>query len=167
MVIMKNDWDDLMKMVDKNEIDKIVEIYKEMEEKEYEYFIDKLIYEIGTTENCGHRNTIAIVLGDLGCNKAINTMIEVINMPKNRKCIGSLIYALESLDCENEVKSILHVLFDGNYEAKYNTYCLFIEKFHKMKEEDKEECKKLIEKEKEKIEETLDLIEKIEENIFS
>ena len=36
-----------------------------------------------------------------------------------------------------------------------------------MKEEDKEECKKLIEKEKEKIEETLDLIEKIEENIFS
>ena len=52
MVIMKNDWDDLIKMVDKNEIDKIVEIYKEMEEKEYEYFIDKLT-QTSHTYRCG------------------------------------------------------------------------------------------------------------------
>ena len=27
---------------------------KGWKKKEYEYFTDKLIYEIGTTENCGH-----------------------------------------------------------------------------------------------------------------
>ena len=156
-------WDDIMELVEKNEIDEIVGICRKMEENEYIVFRDKLISEMKHTENRCHRNTIATVLGDLKCNQAISVIIELINKPENRMCVGSLIYALEELDCEHEIKNIIHVLFDGNFEAQYNTYSLLEQKVNSMNQEDKCACITLVKQERHRLQEKLDFITDIEE----
>lgn len=152
-----------MELVEKNEIDEIVRIYRKMEENEYIVYTNKLISEMKHTESGCYRNTIATVLGDLKCNEAISAMIELINKPENRMCVGSLIYALEGLDCEHEIKNIIHVLFDGNYEAQYNTYSLLEQKVNSMSQEDKCACITFVKQERDKLQEKLDFITDIEE----
>lgn len=155
-------WDDIINLVDRNEIDKILEIYKKMEESKYVVFRDKLINELQRTENRRHRNTIAIVLGDLKCNESVGVMVELINKPENRMCIGTLIYALEELDCEHEIKNIIHVLFDGNYEAQCNMYSLLEQKVNGMSREDKCACLDIVKQKREKLEEELDFVSDVE-----
>lgn len=163
---MENNWNDIMTLINENQIDRIVELFNQMEECEYKNCKDKLIKEIRYTKEKKHRNTIAIVLGDLKCNEAITTIVDLINMPQNRNCIGTLIYALQELDCEKEIKKIVHVLFDGNLESKCNMYHLLLDKIHSMSKEDRLECLDMIEKEKCKLEEELDFIEDVRQDIF-
>lgn len=155
-----------MEWIEKNQIDRIVEFCKEMPEYEYECLINKLIREMQSTEDRNHRNTIAIVLGDLKCNEAVTTIVKLINTPQNRNCIGTLIYALQELDCENEIKNLIHILFDGNFEAKCNMSHLLSQKFNKMSTEDKQECLNIINEEKCRLEEQLNFLEDITKNIF-
>lgn len=162
---MKNNWNNIVKLINENKINEVVELYQNMEEFEYNYFKDKLIKEIRYTENKKHKNTIAIILGELKCNEAISTNIDLINMPQNKNCIGTLIYVLQELDCENE-KNIIHVLFDGNLESKCNMYNLLLDKVSNMDKEEQLECLKIIEKKKYELQEKLNFLEDVRQNIF-
>lgn len=93
-----------MDLINENQIDRVVEFCNQVEESEFVYYKNELIREIKYTKDKRNRNTIAIVLGDLKCNEAITTIVDLINMPQNKNCIGTLIYALQELDCEKEIK---------------------------------------------------------------
>lgn len=143
---MEYDWNRMMDLVNENQIDKMIQLFHEMDREEYQYVRDKLLEELGHTKNKKHRNTIAIVLGDLGCNEAVPIMVDLINMSENKNGIGTLLYALQSLDCEGKIKDILPILSDGNFEVKYNMYQLFLEKAGNMSREEQLECLDIIEK---------------------
>lgn len=148
-------------LIEASEIDSIVKYCKKLTVPQAAQMKQQLIDEMKYTQNKGHRNTIAIVLSDLKCNEAIPAMVELINNPENKNCIGTLLYALENLDCENEIKNIIHILMDGNYEAQYCTYSLLLEKHHKMKKKDRKACKKYIKEKKRELKEALDLLKMV------
>jgi len=123
-----------------------------------------LIRELRNTDVKTHKNTIAVVLSDLQCDEAIDTLVDLINDPQNRNCRGTFIYALQGLNCGKVIKNLIHVLFDGNLEVKYNMYELLSEKISTMSEDDKLECMNIIAVEKNRIEQEWELLEDIEKN---
>ncbi len=158
--------DYINKLIDKNAIDSIVGMCKQMQVGELQKVINDLIQELRNTNEKNHRNTIALVLSDLQCDEAIDTLVDLINDPKNKMCRGTLIYALQELNCEKVIKNIIHVLFDGNLEVKSNMYELLSKKFSGMSEDEKLECINIIAGEKERLEEEWELLEDVESNIF-
>ena len=124
MEVMEEKWNDIKKAIENNEIDHVVEICNEMSGTEKNIVEDKLIQELRCTDEVCYRNTIAIILGDLGCDKAIDVLIELILDPRNKNCRGTFIYALEGLNCEHKLVQLMHILTDGNYEVKWNMYAL-------------------------------------------
>lgn len=162
---MKVEWKYILNLINNNKIEEIVKLCKELKENEYNNIKNNLINEIKSTKNPKHRNTISIVLGDLGCNEAVPTLISLINLPQNWKCNATLIYALEELDCQKEITELIHILFDGNFEAKWNMYTLIKEKKDSLSENDRKKCVELIEEEIDKLEENLYLLKCAKEEI--
>lgn len=105
-------------------------------------------------------------MSDLRCDEAIDALVDLINNPQNRNCRGTFIYALQELNCEKVLKNIVHVLFDGNLEVRYNMYELLLKKFNSMSENEKLECMDIFAREKERLEEEWELLEDVESNIF-
>ena len=100
----------------------------------------KLIHELSETDDVCYRNTIAIILGDLGCDKAIDILLELILNSNNINCRGTLIYALRELNCEHKLSRLMHIIADGNYEVKWTIQELLLEKIESMNESDKSNC---------------------------
>ncbi|MDE6904964.1 MAG: HEAT repeat domain-containing protein [Lachnospiraceae bacterium] len=153
-------------LIENNAIDSIVEMCKHMEPWKLQQIKKDLIQELHDTNVKNHRNTIAIVLSDLQCDEAIDVLVDLINDPQNRNSRGTFIYALQELNCEKAIKKILHVLFDGNLEVKCNMYELLLKKFNSMSENEKLECIDIVVREKERLEEELELLEDVENKIF-
>lgn len=167
MGLVEINWNYVKTLIENNEIDKIVEICKRMKVGELKFIKSKLIEEIQSTNDKNYRNTIAIVLGDLKCNEAVEVFVDLINNPQNKNCRGTLIYVLQELNCESVIKNIIHVLFDGNLEVECNMYNLLLEKVGYMSKKDRLECAKLLKEEKRKLEEKMELLEDVEQNIFA
>lgn len=163
---MEYKWNDIISDIENNDIDKIVQICRQLDVQEYEIVMCKLINEMKYTDKICNRNTMAIVLSDLKCNQAIGEMISLIKNPENSKSIGTIIYALQNLDCEKNILTIFDLLFKGNYEVRCNMYNLLECKIDKMDEKDIEKCLEIIQKEKKDTEEKFELIEDLEENVF-
>lgn len=163
---MEEKWNDIKKAIENNEIDHVVEICNEMSGTEKNIVEDKLIQELRCTDEVCYRNTIVIILGDLGCDKAIDVLIELILDPRNKNCRGTFIYALEGLKCEHKLVQLMHILIDGNYEVKWNMYALLSEKIGVMSETDKRCCIDILKEEIDKLEETVGCMEDILYNII-
>ena len=163
---MKYQWNEIMCDIENNNYHKIVQMCKKLDIKEYEDTMSELINEMKNTNHVSHRNTIAIVLMDLKYNPAIEEMITLIENSKNSNCIGTLVYALQNLDCEKSIVRIFDLILKGNYEVRCNMYNLLECKIDKMDEADRKKCFEILQEEKAKTKETLELIEDIEENIF-
>lgn len=166
MEVMEEKWNDIKKAIKSNEIDHVVEICNEMRGTEKDIVEDKLIQELRCTEEVCYRNTIAIILGDLGCDKAIDVLIELILDPRNKNCRGTFIYALEGLNCEHKLIQLMHILADSNYEVKWNMHTLLSEKIGVMSETDKRGCIDILKEDIDKLEEALGCMEDILYNIF-
>lgn len=119
----------------------------------------KLIQELQCTDNCNRRNEIALCLSDNKCDSAVPVLIELIQKLQHTDSIGTLIYALGNLDCANSLTSILHIVFHGNWEASNNLLLVFKEKYSDMNDDAKSECKKIFLQEKERAEDTIEMIE--------
>ena len=163
---MDKNWAYIKNLINNNAIDEIVEICKQMETCEFQVIKNNLIQELGNTDIANHRNTIAIVLSDLKCDEAVETLVKSILDPKNRNNRGTLIYALKELKCESIIKNLIHVLFNGNFEVKWNMYDLLSKKIKYMSKSDQLECMNIIREEKERVLDELDLLEDVESNIF-
>lgn len=157
-------WNYISSLIDENKIDDIVIICRRMNAENYNSIKNKLIDELKTTNNIMRRNTISIVLSDLGCDEIIPIIISII---KNLGCenIGTLIYCLEQLNCENQLENIIGVLFCDNLEAKCNMYNLLIEKFPNIEKDSIDKYVAIMEKEREKMISNLEIIDELLDNL--
>lgn len=160
------DFEYIKALIYSNEIDKIVTMCRQLEQQELRIVEEQLINELKSTDNGRYRNTTAIILSDLKCDRAVKVLVDLINAPQNENNRGTLIYALEGLNSQNEIKGLIHLIWDGNYEVKWSMFNLLSEKFQYMSEADQSECMNILSTKKETLEETLDLLEDLEENVF-
>ena len=168
MVGFNSDYIDEILCDDNSEraIDKIVEICRTSNENDFGYITNYLLKLISETNDPCIRNMVALIFMDLRFDDAVPTLIALINNPNNKNCRGTLIYALESLNCADQIKHIIYILFEGNYECKWNLYSLIQEKIGEMSTEDRQLCFDLIHNKKEELYENLNLLNDTEE-IFS
>jgi|JI7StandDraft_1071085.scaffolds.fasta_scaffold407577_2 hypothetical protein len=68
------------------------------------------------------RNRVALKLKDLKYNQAVKPLLSAIFKKGNRHYNGTLVYALQDLDCSHYLKEIFQILFFEGYEAKYMAY---------------------------------------------
>ena len=152
--------------IDENKIEDITSLALTLQKKDYDLFIDELIQRLETTTDNSHRNTIAIVFRDLRCNKAINSLIKLINKPELKNCRGTLIYALEKLNVADRLDDFIDLLADGNYEVKCNTYTLFEKQLANMTDEKKLIYVNILKEKISNMSESLELMHELCSDVF-
>ena len=145
-------------LISDNNIDMVVKICYGSNKENYKYITDYLLELINKTNNPLIINTIALIFMDLKFDNAVPIIVSLINNPKNKGVTGTLIYALEDLNCANDIKKIIHILFDGSYESKFNLYLLLKKKVRDMNNDDIEFCLNTIQNSKMELCEDSDLI---------
>lgn len=157
-------WNYISSLIDENKIDDIVIICRRMNAENYNSIKNKLIDELKTTNNIMRRNTISIVLSDLGCDEIISIIISIVKN-SGYENIGTLIYCLGQLNCETQLENIIGVLFCDNLEAQCNMYNLFIEKIPTMGKDLADKFAAIMEKEREKMISNIEIIDELLENL--
>lgn len=76
-----------------------------------------LLNILESTENHNIRNAIALALGDLQEQQAVQILIKKILDSKNRDYNGTLIYALKSLNIESVFTDLVNFMRESNYES--------------------------------------------------
>jgi len=66
----------------------------------------------------GIRNRAALALEDIKDNRALEPLLKAIFKNENHNYNGTMVFALESLDCSEKLKEIFQILFYESYEAK-------------------------------------------------
>ena len=128
--------------------------------------IETLIEELKTTQDLNRRNEIALGLSELHADEAVPVLIDLIRQLQWTNQYGTLIYALNNLNCANEICDILGIIFHGNWEASNNLLLLFKKKYPEMDEEHKETARRIFEDEAERAEDTLEMIDNVTETVF-
>ena len=152
--------------IDENKIEDITSLALTLQKKDYDLFIDELIQRLETTTDTAHRNTIAIVFRDLRSDKAINSLIKLINKPELKNCRGTLIYALEKLNVADRLDDFIDLLADGNYEVKCNTYTLFEKQLANMTDEKKLIYVNILKEKISNMSESLELMHELCSDVF-
>lgn len=78
-------------------------------------------------DNSVIRNRAALALKDIKDNKAVEPLFNAIFKRENHNNNGTLVYALESLDCSQHLKEIFRILFYETYESKVNALAILSE----------------------------------------
>jgi len=126
----------LTQEIDKQMIDEIEQLKKNIFSNDWElvkFSADKL-GEIGgdditdflisllDLDDSGIRNRAALALEQIGDNKAVEPLFKSIF--KNQNYNGTMVFALESLDCSKHLKDIFKILFSEAYEAKMSAMAI-------------------------------------------
>jgi len=128
--------------------------------------VDLLLDEIKIVKDSKRRNEIALYLSDIKCNEAVPVIIDLIKKLQYTNNIGTLIYSLDNLDCENYLFDILNILFHGNWEASNTLLTIFKNKYNLMNNESKEKCLQKFIAERKRAEDIIDMIDDVCENII-
>lgn len=91
---------------------------EEISEEEVSEFLISLL----KSENPLIRNKAALALKDRKENKALDPLLIAIFKNENHNYNGTMVYALESLDCSKKLKEIFKILFYESYESKISAY---------------------------------------------
>ena len=153
-------------MITKNQIEKITTEALNLSIQDYKLLIDELIKILETTTINDCRNTVAIVLSDLNCDKAVEPLIKLIHNTKIKNSRGSLIYALENFNIADRLDSFIELLVVGNFEVKHNVYTLFEKQLTNMSKEKKESYIKTLKERILATQESLNLMEDLCFEVF-
>jgi hypothetical protein len=88
--------------------------------------VDFLISLI-SLDNSGIRNRAALALEEIKDNRAVQPLLDSIFKKENLNYNGTMVFALESLDCSKNFKDIFKILFYQGYEAKMSAYAILDE----------------------------------------
>ncbi len=77
-----------------------------------------------SSENPLTRNGSALALRKIGSNSALEPLLAAIFKKENHGYNGTMVYALESLDCSKKLKEIFQILFYETYESKMSAYSI-------------------------------------------
>ena len=86
--------------------------------------------------DAGIRNRAALALEELSDQRALEPLLEAIFKKENHNYNGTLVFALESLDCSNKLKEIFTILFHESYEAKISASAILSEQTFEFNEQD-------------------------------
>lgn len=114
----------IIQLAHENKIDEAVELIKQLDEKEEEKVLLVLIEILEETNNHLLRNTIAIILSDIGNNIAVEPIIKMLRHPKTLGYRGTLVYSLESLDYSSHLELLVKFVCEGNFEVSRQSLIL-------------------------------------------
>lgn len=60
----------------------------------------------------------AHVLREIGDDRAVEPLVNAINVPENRNYSGSLVYALQTLDCRHYFLFLFDLAIEGDFEVR-------------------------------------------------
>jgi hypothetical protein len=69
-------------------------------------------------DNANIRNVAALGLRKLSDNQALEPLFRAINKKENENNRGTMVYALQTLDCSHKLPELFDLLFYGNFEVK-------------------------------------------------
>lgn len=70
------------------------------------------------------RNSVALGIYELRLQMALEPLLTAIFKLENHDYNGTLVYALEQLDCTHKLKEVFKILFYESYEAKISAYAI-------------------------------------------
>ena len=96
------------------------------------------LFEIGGQENIDYllglldqpnplvRNVVALTFMDNKFNEALEPLLESITKDENKSSRGTMVYALQALDCRNKLKALFDILFTAAKNAEVQTGILTV-----------------------------------------
>jgi hypothetical protein len=85
--------------------------------------VDFLISLLSLNDS-GIRNRAALALEEIKDNKAVDPLLTSIFKKENFNYNGTMVFALEALDCSKYLKEIFKILFYQGYEAKVSAQAI-------------------------------------------
>lgn len=73
------------------------------------------------------RDSAAIELMDLGEVRAVEPLIQAIQVPESVNHRGTLVYALSAFDCSNYLSLLVELVLTGNYEVAAGAFSIIEE----------------------------------------
>lgn len=150
------------KLIAENEIDPLVAYGNSLPSQAAREFENSLITLLEKTGNSSHRNTAALVLSDLHCNRAVDSLITLIKKPENSSCNGTLVYALQTLDCGQRIPELLFLFDSNNFEVQWMLCGLIKEKWNKMSSSSREITVRYLETKSTQLLDLLDLLKDLQ-----
>jgi hypothetical protein len=89
-----------------------------------------------SSENPLTRNGVALALKNIQDNRALEPLLAAIFKKENHAYNGTMVYALESLDCSKKLKEIFQILFYETFESKMSAYSILSNQEFKFTEQD-------------------------------
>jgi len=97
--------------------------------------VDSLISQLNNNDP-SIRNNAALQLADLGANQVVNALLDAILKVDNFGNNGTLVYALQKLDCSQKLVEVFAILFYQDYEAKLMAHQLLDQQVFEFSKED-------------------------------
>ena len=94
-------------------------------------------------DNSGIRNRAALALEEIKDSRAVEALLIAIFKKENHDYNGTMVFALESLDCSKKLKEIFRILFFDTYEAKISAYEIVFDQVFDFTKEDIIEVQKM------------------------
>ncbi|WP_281862892.1 HEAT repeat domain-containing protein [Planomicrobium okeanokoites] len=110
--------------LEKNNVEEVERLITEISSHQHNEVVPVLIKHITLTEKPGIRNALAIALRDIGNEKMVSPLIDLINDPKTLGSRGTLLYALEPFNCTEHLETIVQQFLTGNFEVQAMAYQL-------------------------------------------
>ena len=82
------------------------------------------------------RNAVALTFRDNKFNEAVEPLFKSINKEENKNYRGTMVYALQMLDCSHKLQEIFKLLFYGNYEVKMGVLTILEEQKFEFTKDD-------------------------------
>lgn len=82
------------------------------------------------------RNAAALSIRATKDSRAIEPLLKSIFEPNNREYNGTMVYALQALECKNQLVALFKILFYESYECKMGAYLILDEQIFKFNQED-------------------------------
>jgi HEAT repeat protein len=98
-----------------------------------------LDYLVGLLDqsNSGVRNAVSLTFRDNRFNAALEPLLTAINKEENKGYTGTMVYALEKLDCSHKLRELFDILFNKNsYEVQNHILTVLDEQEFKFNDDD-------------------------------
>lgn len=103
----------------------------------------KFLIKLLDSKEARIRNAAALSIRDTKDNQAIKPLLKSIFKPENRDYNGTMVYALQTLDCKNNLVELFKILFYESYESKMGAYAILDEQIFEFHREDLMEIQKM------------------------
>ncbi|MDK8191798.1 HEAT repeat domain-containing protein [Paenibacillus sp. UMB7766-LJ446] len=107
--------------------------------------LSSLIDLLKSTENKDLRNEIAIALSDIGDDRAVEPLIEVITDSKTSGSRGTLLSALENLNYIVHIENIIPFIGDSSLEVSAQSFMLLEQMMDRLSDSQNLRCQQRIE----------------------